>query len=102
MTRPVIPRAQASRDVDGAIDYHLGEGAYTAALGLIDALEQAYATSPRGWRSRTPKPDALARAHHVVMGPGGLCREARCRPRIVERFRSSCNFCHGTMHQRTV
>ncbi|MCC5862791.1 MAG: type II toxin-antitoxin system RelE/ParE family toxin [Gammaproteobacteria bacterium] len=40
---PVIPRAQANRDVDNAIDYYLGAGAYAAALGLVDALEQAYA-----------------------------------------------------------
>ena len=40
--KPVVPREQAKRDVDDAIAYYLSEGAETAALGLIDALEQAY------------------------------------------------------------
>ena len=40
--KPVIPREQANRDVDDAVTYYLSEGAESAALGLIDALEQAY------------------------------------------------------------
>ncbi|MDE2594602.1 MAG: type II toxin-antitoxin system RelE/ParE family toxin [Burkholderiales bacterium] len=39
----VVPREQASRDVDDAIAYYLREGADQAALGFIDALEHAYA-----------------------------------------------------------
>jgi toxin ParE1/3/4 len=54
-TRPIIPRAQATRDVDDAIDYYLGEGAYAAALGLIDALEQAYAHISRHAASGSPR-----------------------------------------------
>lgn len=41
--RPVVPREQARRDIDEAIAYYLGEDAAQAALGFIDALEQAYA-----------------------------------------------------------
>ena len=41
-TQPVVPRAQASADVESAIDYDLAEGATDAALGFIDALEEAY------------------------------------------------------------
>lgn len=41
--KPVIPREQASRDVDQAINYYLGENALEAALGFIDALEHFYA-----------------------------------------------------------
>jgi toxin ParE1/3/4 len=41
--KPVVPREQANRDVDEAIAYYLGEQAVQAALGFIDALEQAYA-----------------------------------------------------------
>lgn len=41
--RPVIPRALANRDVDEAIAWYLSENAPLAALGLINALEQAYA-----------------------------------------------------------
>lgn len=41
--KPVIPRALAKRDVDEAITWYLDEHAVQAALGLVDALEQAYA-----------------------------------------------------------
>ena len=41
--KPVVPREQANRDVDEAIAYYLGEHEVQAALGFIDALEQAYA-----------------------------------------------------------
>lgn len=39
----VIPREQANQDVDEAIADYLAEAAQHAALGFIDALEQAYA-----------------------------------------------------------
>ena len=38
----VIARVQAIRDVDEAIAYCIGEAAEQAALGFIDALEDAY------------------------------------------------------------
>jgi toxin ParE1/3/4 len=38
-----LPRESANRDVDEAIAHYLSEGAQQAALGFIDALEQAYA-----------------------------------------------------------
>lgn len=41
--KAVVPREQANRDVDDAIAHYLGERAAQAALGFIDALEQAYA-----------------------------------------------------------
>lgn len=40
--KPIVPRELANRDVDEAIAYYLGEEAEQAALGFIDALEQAY------------------------------------------------------------
>src|SRR5262249_61331192 len=40
--KPVVPRDRASRDVDDAITYYLKELAGEAALGLVDALEDAY------------------------------------------------------------
>lgn len=40
--KPVILRERASRDIDEAIAYYLGEDAEDAALGFIDALEDAY------------------------------------------------------------
>jgi toxin ParE1/3/4 len=42
-TKSVIPRELALRDVEQAVAYYLNEGAPSAALGLIDALEKAYA-----------------------------------------------------------
>jgi toxin ParE1/3/4 len=40
--KPVIPRERAEQDIDEVIDYYLSENAPEAALGFIDALEQAY------------------------------------------------------------
>jgi toxin ParE1/3/4 len=40
--KPVIARERAEQDVEEAIDYYLSEDAPEAALGFIDALEQAY------------------------------------------------------------
>ena len=40
--KPVIPRERAEQDVDEAIDYYSSEDAPEAALGFIDALEEAY------------------------------------------------------------
>ena len=42
-SKPVVPREQAQHDVDEALTYYLNEGAAPAALGMIDALEKAYA-----------------------------------------------------------
>lgn len=41
--KAVVPRQQALRDIDEAIAYYIEQGAPDAALGLIDALEKAYA-----------------------------------------------------------
>ena len=62
--KPVVPRAQANRDVDDAIAYYLSEGAETAAQGLIDALEQAY-----GQISRHPATGSPRYAHELNL-PG--------------------------------
>ena len=42
-SKPIIPRVQANRDVDEAIKHYLDQDAEPAALGFINALEQAYA-----------------------------------------------------------
>jgi toxin ParE1/3/4 len=39
---PVVPREQANRDIDEIIDHYLNEQAEQAAIGFVDALEQAY------------------------------------------------------------
>jgi toxin ParE1/3/4 len=40
--KPVIPRSQANRDVEQALDFYLGQDAPDVALNFIDALEAAY------------------------------------------------------------
>jgi toxin ParE1/3/4 len=41
--KPVVPRELARRDVDDAIAFYLAEGAASAALDFVDALQKAYA-----------------------------------------------------------
>lgn len=62
--KPVIPREQANRDVNDAIDYYLNEKAEASARGLIDALEQAY-----GHISRHPATGSPRYAHELSL-PG--------------------------------
>lgn len=40
--KPIVPRAVARHDVDDAIAYYLREGTESAAVGFVDALEEAY------------------------------------------------------------
>lgn len=40
--KTVLPRQQANRDIEEAIDRYLGEAGETVALGFVDSLEQAY------------------------------------------------------------
>ena len=54
-TKPVVPRSLANRDVEGAIEYYLNEGAEQAALGFLDALEQAYAHIGRHPATGSPR-----------------------------------------------
>jgi toxin ParE1/3/4 len=42
IVKPVVPRQQANRDVDEAIEYYRAEASDRVALSFIDALEQAY------------------------------------------------------------
>jgi len=62
--KPVIARELAQRDIDQAIQYYIDENAPQAALGFIDALEQAY------WHlSRNPGTGSLRYAHELdVLG----------------------------------
>ncbi len=54
-TKPVIPRALAQQDVDEAIDHYLREGSAKAAIGFIEALEDAYAHIGRQPASGSPR-----------------------------------------------
>ena len=51
----VIPREQASRDVDEALAYYLGEASEVVALGFIDALEKAYSHIGRHPATGSPR-----------------------------------------------
>jgi toxin ParE1/3/4 len=53
--KAVVPREQANQDVDEAVAYYLGEGAEQAALGFIDALEQAYTHISRHPATGSPR-----------------------------------------------
>lgn len=63
-TKPVIPRELALRDVEQAVADYVDEGAPSAALGLIDALEKAYAHI-----GRHPATGSLRYAHELGL-PG--------------------------------
>ena len=75
--KPVIPREQASRDVDQAIDYYLGENAPEAAVGFVDALERAY-----GHIGRHPATGSSRYASELNL-PGLRFRPLRRYPHLV-------------------
>jgi toxin ParE1/3/4 len=54
-TKPVIPRALALQDLEQALGYYVNEGAPSAALGLIDALEKAFTHIGRHPATGSPK-----------------------------------------------
>ena len=53
--KPVVPREQAQQDVEDALAYYMAEDAEAAALGFIDALEQAYAHIGRHPSTGSPR-----------------------------------------------
>jgi toxin ParE1/3/4 len=53
--KPIIPRSEANRDVVEAIDHYLSGSAEQAALGFIEALEQAYAHIARNPATGSPR-----------------------------------------------
>lgn len=40
--KPVVPREQARRDVEAAVDFYVAEAGGAVALRFVDALEDAY------------------------------------------------------------
>ena len=42
IAKPVVPRQQADKDIEAAIDYYRVHAGEAAALGLVDALQSAY------------------------------------------------------------
>lgn len=65
--RPVVPRAQAQRDIEDAIAYYLAEGSEQAAMGFVDAIEQAFAHIGRHPATGSP------RYAHELNLPGLRC-----------------------------
>jgi toxin ParE1/3/4 len=53
--KPVIPRRRAEQDVEDALGYYIAEHATHAALGLIAALENAYAHVSRHPATGSPR-----------------------------------------------
>lgn len=53
--KPIVPREQARQDVEDALAYYMAEDAEAAALGFIDALEQAYAHIGRHPATGSPR-----------------------------------------------
>jgi toxin ParE1/3/4 len=51
----VVSREIANRDAEAAIEFYLGDGAARAALGFIDALEEAYAHIGRHPAAGSPR-----------------------------------------------
>ncbi|WP_159913961.1 type II toxin-antitoxin system RelE/ParE family toxin [Pantoea sp. 18069] len=75
--KPVVPREQACRDVDEVIAHYLDEHAQAAALGFIDALEQAYAHI-----GRHPGTGSPHWAHELQL-PGLRARPLSRYPHVV-------------------
>jgi toxin ParE1/3/4 len=53
--KPIVPRELANQDVDEALQHYLSANAEQAALGFIDALEQAYAHIGRHPATGSPR-----------------------------------------------
>ena len=69
--RPVIPRRRAGADLVEAVEYLQGEGAESAALGLVDAVEQAFEQI-----GRHPELGSPRYAHELDL-PGLRCWQVR-------------------------
>ncbi len=66
---PVVPREQARRDIDDAVDFYLAEAGEETALRFIDALEHAFRHIGRQPATGSPR-------HGLALGLPGL----RCWP----------------------
>ena len=58
--KAVVPRAQAHRDVDEAIDHYAREAGADVALGFVEALEAAYR-----WIAEHPRTGSPRYAHEL-------------------------------------
>lgn len=75
--RPIVPRALAQSDVEGAIDYYVREAGTGIALRFIDAIGEAYRTI--GLRPAAGSP----RRGHELNLPGLRSRTVRRFPYLI-------------------
>lgn len=75
--RPVVPRAQAQRDIEAAIADYLAEGPEQAAIGFVDAMEQTFVHIGRYPASGSP------RYAHELNLPGLRCWPLKRYPYLV-------------------
>lgn len=75
--KPVIPRERATRDIDEAIAYYLDEDAEQAALGFVNALEQAFVHIGRHPATGSP------RYAHELNLPGLRCWPLTRYPHLI-------------------
>jgi toxin ParE1/3/4 len=54
-SKPIVPRSDANRDVDEAIEHYLHQHAESAALGFVDTLERAYVHIARHTATGSPR-----------------------------------------------
>ena len=73
----VIPRQQANRDIDMAVDHYLAEAGEEAALGFVDQLQHAYRHIARHPASGSPR-----YAHELDL-PGLGCWPLKRYPCLV-------------------
>jgi toxin ParE1/3/4 len=74
---PVVPRAQALRDVDEAIDHYLAEAGTAVALGFVEAIAAAYTHIGRFPGTGSP------RLAHELNLPGLRCWRLNGYPQRV-------------------
>ncbi len=75
--KPIVPREQANRDIDEALEYYLKAASDKVALGFIDALEKAYTHISR-------HPASGSTRYSVELNlPGLRSRSVRRFPHIV-------------------
>ncbi len=53
--KPVVPREEALRDVEAAVDFYAAEAGAAVALRLIDAVETAYGAISRHPATGSPR-----------------------------------------------
>ena len=87
-SKPIIPRELANRDVDEAIEHYLSEDAAPAALGFVEALEQAYAHIGRHPATGSPR-----YAHELNLPGLRFCRDSPERGGAPSRW-NLCDLHH--------